>query len=302
MTATMQNAGLTVLSYGAGQDSWAILIKLALDARFRATYAPGALVVVCSDTGNEHKETYDHIEFTKQFCAQHGIEFHHLTPEAGYHTETWISLESFYASHNAIGSKAFPKSCTDNLKVQPIYRWLNKWVNAHFFPESDLSLRKQALYAFTERYGKIKVLIGIAKNEEKRVANASTGSKWMTENIERVYPLLDIGLDRQGCQDLFAEHGLPCPPPSNCVFCPFKDEIEVLWTAKNYPNEFERWVELESSKLAANAHKGKDNHAVFRTRALPQVLADAEIKYAHMSIAQLAEYRNSHGHCVSSSY
>lgn len=33
---------LTVLSYGAGQDSTAILYKLALDSQFRALYAASA--------------------------------------------------------------------------------------------------------------------------------------------------------------------------------------------------------------------------------------------------------------------
>lgn len=293
---------LTVLSYGAGQDSWAILIKLALDSGFRAKYAPGALVVVCSDTGNEHPETYEHIEYTKQFCAAAGIEFHHLTADQGYHTETWIGLEQFYASHDAIGSKAYPKTCTSNLKIEPIYRWLNHWVNDHFFPTQDFTMRKKALYAFAEKYGKIQVLIGIAKGEERRVANATTGTKWMDENIERVYPLIELGIDRQGCQDIADEYDQPIPPPSNCVMCPFKDEIEILWTARRYPRMFNRWVELEANKLRKYADKGKDNHAVFRSRTLPQVLADAEIKYELWSMAEIDEHRFSHGHCVSSAY
>jgi len=293
---------LTVLSYGAGQDSTAILYRLALDEAFRAKYAPGTLVVVCSDTGNEHPETYEHIEFTKTFCEAYGIEFHHLTAERGFHLPSWIGLEQFYASHNAIGSKAYPKSCTDQLKVTPLYKFLNSWINDNFFPGEDLSQRKQALYRFAETNGKIDMLIGIAKGEERRISNAATGNKWMDLNIHRVYPLVEEGLDRQNCQDLIDSYGLPCPPPSNCIFCPFKDEREVLWTALTYPRSFDRWVELEANKLAANASKGKDNHAVFRHRTLPQVLADARIKFADWTYEQLSDYRFSHGHCVASAY
>lgn len=293
---------LTVLSYGAGQDSTAILYKLALDPAFRASYAPGALVVVCADTGNEHPDTYEHLEFTQSFCTQHGIEFHHLTAEKGFHTTTWIGLEQFYANHNAIGSKAFPKTCTSNLKIEPIYRWLNRWVNERFFAGEDLALRKQALYRFTEQYGKIKVLVGIAMGEEKRVQNAAAGAVWMEKNIERIYPLVEQGIDRAGCQETACQYGLPCPPPSLCIFCPFKSDIEVLWTARRLPQQYARWVELERNKLLANAHKGKDNHAVFRTRTLPEVVAAAEVKYADWSVEQLDEYRFSHGHCVASAY
>lgn len=293
---------LTVLSYGAGQDSTAILYKLILDPAFRKQYALDRLVVVCSDTGNEHDETYEHIEFTKQLCDQVGIEFHHLTAELGYHTETWIGLEQFYASHNAIGSKAYPKTCTTNLKIGPIYKWLNEWVNLTYFPDGDLLFRKKALYAYTEKYGKIQMLIGIAAGEEKRVSDELTGTKWMDENIERVYPLIDAGMNRQQCQDYMEKTGLPVPPPSNCVFCPFKDDKEILWTSLVYPKQFARWVQLEANKLAAYAHLGKDNHAVFRNRALPQVVEDAKVKYADWSLERLAEHRFSHGHCVASAY
>ena len=296
------DAQLTVLSYGAGQDSWTLLLKLALEAEFRETYAPNDLVVVCSDTGNEHPETYEHIEFTKFFCEYYGIEFVHLTAAMGYHTEAWIGLEQFYASKNAIGSKAYPKTCTDNLKIQPIYKWLNQYVNDKYFVLEDLTQRKQALYRFTAIFGKINVLVGIAKGEERRIAKGETGTKWMDQNIERSYPLIDIGYDRQACQDYINETGLPLPPPSNCIFCPFKDEVEILWTARTYPQQFEQWVVLEANKLAANTHKGKDNHAVFRNRTLPQVVADAEVKYAHMTEEEIEEYRFSHGHCVASAY
>lgn len=53
---------LTLLSFGAGQDSTAILLKLIHDADFRTKYAPQDLIVVFSDTGDEHDETYAHLD------------------------------------------------------------------------------------------------------------------------------------------------------------------------------------------------------------------------------------------------
>ena len=51
-------SNLTVLSMGLGQDSTTILFKIVFDAEFRARYAPEKLLVLFSDTGNEHPFTY----------------------------------------------------------------------------------------------------------------------------------------------------------------------------------------------------------------------------------------------------
>jgi hypothetical protein len=52
------------------------------------------------------------------------------------------------------------------------------------------------------------MLIGIAKGEEGRCGEAM--EKWMRETVERVYPLIDLGLDRQGCQDYIASSTSRC--------------------------------------------------------------------------------------------
>lgn len=51
---------LTILSFGAGQDSTALLYKIILDKDFRNEYAPNDLVVIMADTKNEHDKTIAH--------------------------------------------------------------------------------------------------------------------------------------------------------------------------------------------------------------------------------------------------
>ena len=300
---------LTVLSYGAGQDSTALLCLLIHDPEFRAKYAPertrlgtrAHLLVVFSDTGNEHPATYAQVTRAKGMCAEHGIPFFHLEPGDQYHSDLWSSLTGFYRAKNACGSKAFPKTCTDNLKIQPIYRWLNEWCADRTGKPAD---RKGGLYSWAARHGRIRVLIGIAAGEEKRAGGEgkNKGPLWMQRNIKREYPLIPLGLDRAGCQRLIAEHGYHVPPPSNCMLCPFVNERELLLLARAYPDAFAEWVEIEANKLRANAHKGEKNLGVFGRRSLPEVLEAAEKKFGHMTTAELEEYRFSHGHCVKSSY
>jgi 3'-phosphoadenosine 5'-phosphosulfate sulfotransferase (PAPS reductase)/FAD synthetase len=300
---------LTVLSDGAGQDSWTILLKLAFDPEFRQRYAPDDLVVVHADTGNEHPDTYLHVERIEAFCKTHNIEYHNLTADKGYHRGNWVSLQSMYAAKNVIGSKAYKKTCTDNLKIQPIYRWLTRWLQERYFPgRTELLDRKKALYEFTMGHGKINVLIGIAADEaKKRVKVMPQGEEspeavWMRKNVLKIYPLVDIGYNRQACQTYIQSVGEIVPPPSNCVMCPFKSAIEILWTHLTHPEQFKYWVVLEANKIAAHLDKGDRNLGVCGKKLLPQVLAEAKIKYATMTYAEIDEYRMSHGHCVSSSY
>ncbi|QHT70783.1 hypothetical protein GXP67_31115 [Rhodocytophaga rosea] len=59
-------AEITVLSFGGGQDSTCILYKIIYDPAFRARFVRGHLVVIMSDTGDEHRYTYDYSGHIKQ--------------------------------------------------------------------------------------------------------------------------------------------------------------------------------------------------------------------------------------------
>ena len=65
---------VSVLSFGAGQDSTAILYRLILDKEFQAT-VPGRLIIVMADTGNEYPTTMKHVSFCQWLCERAGIEF-----------------------------------------------------------------------------------------------------------------------------------------------------------------------------------------------------------------------------------
>jgi 3'-phosphoadenosine 5'-phosphosulfate sulfotransferase (PAPS reductase)/FAD synthetase len=296
---------LTVLSFGGGQDSTAILYILAFNVLFRRVWAPEDLLVIMSDTGNEHPATYMHVQSVIEFCDKHGIEFVFLTKDVGLHGRSWQSLTEQFALHDTIMSRFFPKTCTDNLKIQPIYRYLNHWVSVKYgIPREGGTYRgKRALVEFAEKYGPIRVLLGIAKGEETRLQPKHISHQWMRLAIDKAYPLIWLEWDRAACQGYIREQGMIVPPPSNCMFCPFMNKIELLWLARSYPSRFAEWCEFERRKLKRFAHKGKSNYGVLhQTKTLQEVLADAERQYGDWTLDQLEEYRFSHGHCVKSRY
>ena len=289
---------LTLLSFGGGQDSTAILYKILYDPAFAQQSIPGRLVVCMSDTGNEHPATLLHVAFCQRLCQAAGVEFVFLRFEDGFHTPQWKTLTHFYASHATIGSKAYPKTCTVRLKLDPIYSWLNQLV------ADDLGVvatRKNGLYRFASDHGKVAVWIGIASDED-RIGESNREPLWMQRTIQKRYPLVQWGWDRQACQLYIADLGLPLPPPSNCMLCPFLNEVELVWLHRFYPFVFQYWVELEAAKIAKWAGRTKRNLGVFGERLLPEVLATAKQRYGSMTDVQLCEHKQSHGHCVKSRY
>lgn len=292
---------LTVLSFGGGQDSTALLYLYLYNEEFRQRYAPGRFVVVMSDTGDEHEETYEHVLDIQAICEEHGVEFRFLTPDQGYHLDQWQSLIHFYRGGDRIGSKAYPKTCTDKLKIQPIYKWLAAYVEADFGPDYP-AYRKVGLKRFAVDHGQIRVLIGIAKGEEKRLAKTDKSPQWMQQAIERVYPLIDLGLDRAGCQNLIRAYGKRVPVPSHCRRCPFKTVAEVEIMRRDDPGGLYEWMRLERNKLRANRHKGDQNLGVWGKRDLIEVARQARDEYGQWSDEELHEHRMTHGHCVASAY
>lgn len=305
---------LSVLCYGAGQDSSCLLYLYALSAEFRAKYAPNRFLVVLAETGDEHPATYEHIAFTKVFCLQHGIEFVHITPDMGFHGTNWGSLREFYNTKGTCGSKAFPKTCTSRLKLDPIYKFIENWLGQNYGVNVG---KKKGYVEFARKFGRINMLVGIAKGEERRMANpVEETNLWKRHSIEMSYPLVDLGLDRAGCQKYIKSVDLPLCPPSNCKICPFLSEIELLWLFRFLPEDYADFVRIEAVKLAKNRHmeavevtdkKGKvtiqnKNFGVWGRKTLPQKMEEVIAKYGHMTDDQLHDYKMSHGHCVASKY
>ncbi|MEQ8882647.1 MAG: phosphoadenosine phosphosulfate reductase family protein [Cytophagales bacterium] len=300
---------LTVLSYGAGQDSTAILIKLIHDQEFRNNYLKGKLLVLFSDTLNEHPHTYQYLNYIQKICKTNHIEFTWLKPEMGYHPDSWSGgLEGHYQKYNVIISKAMRrKSCSSALKIQPIYNYLSEYVNKEFLYGLSQPKQKIALKDYAIRYGKIRVLIGISSEEASRRIKEGSFSKWMDIAIEKRYPLVDIKYGRSDCQKYIRRSDYQVPYPSNCIMCPFASRKDILWLHRNHPEQLRQWFRHEQNKLSKfrdqQALRGQNNHTVFgHDLTLDDILQEAINEFGHLTNSELSHDKFSHGHCVQTSY
>jgi len=316
MSGRLTDKSVVILSFGGGQDSTALLHLYRKDKAFRDKYVgPASFAAVYAATGDEFDLTDRHVENVQKMCDAEGIPFYHLTPDKGYHHAKSQDLISWYRGTDSCGSKAYPKSCTDKLKIVPIYNFLEQWICHTWAPmHGDSKVteaygRKHGLKVYARRHGRIVVMLGIAAGEEKRAtgkaAKARVQPVWQRDAIDKVYPLIDLGLDRAGCQKLIASYGEPVPFPSNCKRCPFLNDIELLFLARHYPEALEEWIDIEAKKLLRDEARGTDptkRYGVFVKTLLPEKLKEVEAKFGHMTNQELWDYRNSHGHCVMSSY
>jgi hypothetical protein len=301
---------ITVLFFGGGQDSTALLYLYLYNKHFKDRFIGDTkFVIIMSDTGNEFPETYLHVDYISTLCKANEIPFFFIKPSMGYHGTTWQSLQYQMEKNNNIFSVGLPKSCTDNLKIKVCYNFLEDYIKLEY---GFSGVRKKAYYQYFERFGKLRTIIGFAKGEEsRRVCDSQLElfpeqvkdprAVYIQKNIDHIYPLIEMKIDRDGCQDIIRQFGHTVPIPSNCMMCPFQNEAEIVYLERFYPKMWDYWVERESEKL----HKNKDrprNLAVKGSLTLPQFLENAKVKYKHWTDDELKHYRNSHGHCVKSKY
>jgi hypothetical protein len=75
--------------------------------------------------------------------------------------------------------------------------------------------------------------------------------QWLDRNyFVYWYPLLEWGYDRERCERIIAQAGLPVPMKSSCFFCPASKKAEVAWLQQNHPGLLERALEIERNARA----------------------------------------------------
>lgn len=292
---------ITVFSFGAGQESMNLLHKLLHNQDFyNEVIGDNYLLVVGSDTGNEHDHTYLAVQYAKRLChGRSNMEFHWVTSDMGFHPRTWQSLSYQYQLNDNIGSAAFRQTCTDNLKVKVVNNFVEAWLKTKY---SYTGVKKQAYHQYCDDHGQIKLILGFASGEEKRTANGNKfDPAWKKRVMVRQFPLIDYFVTRQDCIDYNTKH-IPIPIwPSNCMMCFYQSDQEILWLWRFRRSVFNKWVRLERAKLRKYAGHAK-NYGVYGKITLLEKLAKAKEKYGHWSDDQLNDYKFSHGHCINSKY
>jgi len=203
------------------------------------------------------------------------------------------------------------RSCTVNFKIRTIHKWiksqgvsfksqsgernhqskLNKKlvdeIRFRYNSEEKISIRKLAIeysvsksqihdivsnvYWNDNEDTFVVVAIGISTDEIQRI------NKKNEEPYEiAIYPLIELGLDRDDCKQIIADAGLPVPPKSACFFCPFHGKDYWKDMRDNRPDLWEKTVSLENFLNKKRQNLGKDDIFIAKAGTYIKNLFDNE--------------------------
>ena len=169
--------------------------------------------VVFADPKNEMPETYDNIERLKQWCEKHDVKFTIVTSHLSRG-----DLKAWYISKKMIPVRLI-RSCTDLFTIRPIYKYLeSKYGKQHF-----------------------NVYIGIASDEAHRAKESGRQDRTM------LYPLVENGIDREGCIKIIKAEKFTVPVKSGCYFCPFQSKANWNMLLLQHPELYDKAMEFEEN-------------------------------------------------------
>lgn len=161
--------------------------------------------VVFADTHGEHPETYDFMNNTVKPFCQE--------INLPFHQVAYGDLFKDYWDKRIIPFRRF-RSCTDKYKIRPIRKFVK------------------------EQYGTdITYIIGIDYGERHR-ARKFCGKDY-------VFPLIDLKIDREGCEKIIRDFGWSVPIKSGCFFCPFTKKAKWKELLNKHRDLFIRAEALE---------------------------------------------------------
>ena len=110
------------------------------------------------------------------------------------------------------------RQCTSRFKIEPIQRYVRKLVQ-----KGDVA----------EQW------IGISTDEAHRMKPSQK------PYIKSRWPLIEVGMSRADCLKWADGHGLPRPPRSACIYCPYHSNEEWRRLRDEDPSSFAKAVALE---------------------------------------------------------
>jgi 3'-phosphoadenosine 5'-phosphosulfate sulfotransferase (PAPS reductase)/FAD synthetase len=113
-------------------------------------------------------------------------------------------------------------------------------------------------------------LMGIDAGEAHR---AKLGN---VKGIENRFPLIEAGINRQGCIELIQRHGFQVPPKSGCYVCPFQSRHDWKQLRHTDPDLFCKAQQLEQRANQYRDEVGKAHIFLNRNGPLSEVVEERQ--------------------------
>lgn len=231
---------MKVISLGWGVQSFTLAAMSALGELEPVD------VALHGDTTWERQATYEFARQWTPWLEKRGMRIvqvsdKNATSITNETTNIFIPARTIFKDGKPSG--LLPRQCTERWKIRPIRRWT----------------RQQGVT-------QAEMWLGITVDEIERAKASQV--KW----IENRFPLLEIGMTRNDCMAWLHKNGLPVPPKSSCVFCPF--HRRAVWREMKQANgpDWETAVKIDEII--------REKHSDFYSYVHPDLIPLSEIKIA----------------------
>lgn len=219
-----------IISLGAGVQS-STMALMATEGQL----SPMPVAAVFADTGDEPDSVYKWLDYLEKLLA-----FPVIRVTKGKLSERELKVYTSKKSGKRYRKSGIPaftsnkgmlwRKCTTDFKITPI-------------------IRAVRVIAKIPRYCKeVRAIqwIGISSDEAHRMKPSRL------KYIEHIWPLVDKGMSRQDCLKWWSTRGMPQPPRSACIFCPYHNDKEWYRLKRDEPSEFEKAVKFERDMQEAH--------------------------------------------------
>ena len=240
---------LRILSLGAGVQSTTLLLMSCEVILPRLDYA------IFADTGWEPASVYEHLDRLTAVAASVGIPV--LRVSKGNLRSDITDPAHRYASipyfvRNPDGSEGMAhRQCTSEYKLNPIRRKVRELLGA---PPPDF--RRVPRGPVAEQW------VGFSTDEIGRVSD-----KFAVRYMRTRYPLLELDMDRKGCERFLRYRGWTSVAKSACVGCPMHGNRQWRDLRDNHPGEWADAVALDAAIRKGGSHAMPLNGEAFLHRS-----------------------------------
>ncbi|MGW2397089.1 hypothetical protein ACWCYY_11100 [Kitasatospora sp. NPDC001664] len=199
---------------------------------------------VFSDTGWEPAKVYRHLDEVERKIAYPAnipilrVSSGNIRTDALDPAHRFASMPLYILNQD--GSPGMTRrQCTGEYKIKPIKRQVRQILG---YPHP--ARVPNGVYA--EQW------IGISTDEFHRAKDSDV------RYTRHTFPLIDLGMSREDCLKLLAEHGWGSTPKSSCLGCPFHGNSQWRELRDNSPEEWADVVEFDAAIRAGNARANAD--------------------------------------------
>jgi len=256
---------MKVISLGLGIQSTAMYMMSSMGLIDRADYA------IFADPGAELPDTYKLWDSLSDWADKNeGIPlikrrkslYDDIIKGKNSTGHRWASIPAFTESSGMVR-----RQCTKEYKIDTVIKEVRKLHRLKKFQRMKPTI----------------MFLGISLDEIQRMKTSSL------YNIEYQYPLVDNRITRSDCVRFLEQQSFYNVKKSSCVFCPYHSNIQWKEIKMNYPEEWEKVVEVDEA-IRDKSQKGKREKLYLHRSLKP-------INEAYLQEDQEELFMCEEGHC-----